>query len=796
VSPDRPNPSAADYLSVAAVSAALLAFEILLLRLFSLTQWHHFASLAVALALLGFGAAGTLLTLLADRARRWGDPLHAGATAAAGLLLLAILPLNRLIEIHPLFIIWDVRQLLRLLALDLAAFLPFMAGAVAIGQVFVRWPAATRRLYGANLLGSGAGSLGAVALLATVGLPAALMLLGGFLLLTAALFGCLPRPGARPRARACGGLAAAGLLLLVAWAALPGSPAIRVPQFTELNFRLSLPDAEVIAQHHGPRGLSTLLRSSSNRLAPGLSLQWFSVVPSHDVLILDADRAIPLPAPAAFGDLDYLDAALGALPWRLRPRATTLVLGTSAWLMPLHARRADAADLVWVEDDPRISSAVARTDPGLAARLRRQAPRSALATLRKQFSLIVVETAAGGGEALAESPLLTVDALAAMSRRLAPDGFLVIPLPLANPPRHLPRLLAMIHQCLVQGGADDPPRHVIALRALHDALVLVAPAPFSPGDIARARAFADQWGFDLIWHDGLDPADANRHARLAEPLYYAAAAALLAGRDTPTPAARFYNRLPATDARPYFWYSVDWTRLPDLLRTLGRRGLTFVDWDALMQATALAAAALLALLLIVAPLGRLPAARRPLGHASIWLYFSALGLGYLMLELAVFQRATLLLGSPVVAAAVIFATFLIASGMGSLTAPEAAIPSIAARLFAFLALGVVLAALVLWGAGDRLLALRALPRAVVLVFAAAPMAWAMGRPMPWGLRRLGAQPDWIPWAWGINGFTSVLAAPLAALVSVRWGQPVTWTAALLGYAVAAAVAFHWSRPHP
>ncbi|MEE9292694.1 MAG: hypothetical protein V3U83_07165, partial [Acidobacteriota bacterium] len=47
---------------VAASSAAGLIFEIALTRVFAVTQFYHFAFLAVSLALLGFGASGSVLT--------------------------------------------------------------------------------------------------------------------------------------------------------------------------------------------------------------------------------------------------------------------------------------------------------------------------------------------------------------------------------------------------------------------------------------------------------------------------------------------------------------------------------------------------------------------------------------------------------------------------------------------------------------------------------------------------------------------------------------------------------------
>ena len=55
------------FVSVALISAGALAYELLLLRLFSIIQWHHFAYMAISLAMLGIGASGTFLALLQGR---------------------------------------------------------------------------------------------------------------------------------------------------------------------------------------------------------------------------------------------------------------------------------------------------------------------------------------------------------------------------------------------------------------------------------------------------------------------------------------------------------------------------------------------------------------------------------------------------------------------------------------------------------------------------------------------------------------------------------------------------------
>jgi len=68
-------------LGVALISAAALAYEILLIRLFSIALWHHFAYMIISLAMLGYGASGALLSLAPHAVRRHFAPLFSAAPA-------------------------------------------------------------------------------------------------------------------------------------------------------------------------------------------------------------------------------------------------------------------------------------------------------------------------------------------------------------------------------------------------------------------------------------------------------------------------------------------------------------------------------------------------------------------------------------------------------------------------------------------------------------------------------------------------------------------------------------------
>ena len=70
----------------------------------------------------------------------------------------------------------------------------------------------------------------------------------------------------------------------------------------------------------------------------------------------------------------------------------------------------------------------------------------------------------------------------------------------------------------------------------------------------------------------------------------------------------------------------------------------------------------------------------------------------------------------------------------------------------------------------------------------APLAFCMGMPFPLGLKQLADNaPDFIPWAWGINGFASVMSAALATLLAIEFGFTAVVMLALGLYAIAARI---------
>jgi len=178
-------------------------------------------------------------------------------------------------------------------------------------------------------------------------------------------------------------------------------------------------------------------------------------------------------------------------------------------------------------------------------------------------------------------------------------------------------------------------------------------------------------------------------------------------------------------------------------------------------------------------------------------YFALLGLGYLMLEMTCVLKFTRFLGDPVYAAAIVIGGFLISSGLGSAASgrlgggPRRAIGLAAVGVGAVAvcyAVGLDVAfrgfiGLPLWG------------RAVVTLALTAPPAFLMGWFFPNGLALVerGA-PDLVPWAWGVNGFASVAASPLAVLIAVAAGYRTVLLLVSVLYLLAGVVSFALPAP--
>jgi len=779
------------YVGLALLSAAALAFEITLTRLFSVTQWYHFAFLAVSVALLGYGASGTALSLVP----RWAVPPADRRAAALALLFSlgvagAYLSLNHL-PFDSYRIAWERVQIAYLVVYYLVLTVPFFCAGLVTGLLLAAHPERSPRLYAANLFGAALGGLAPVTLLPLAG-EGTVLIIAALGLLAALVFQGPNPEGRVPRLV----LLAASCLLVAAAFHLPAPFHLRLSPYKGLSQVLRFPDARVTWQRWNAFSRVDRVASRSIHQAPGLSLSYDGPLPEEDGLFVDGDDLSPVVRTTDVQEFTkYLPAAL---PYRLRPGGRALIVEPRGGLDLWTALSQGAASVTAVESNPLLVEAAGEVYHDPRVQVVTEEGRSYARRSRETFDVVHLALTDGyrpvtsGAYSLGERYDLTVEAFEDYLARLRPGGLLVVERWLQLPPSEELRAGAIAVEALRRSGVSDPGAQLAVVRDWQVGLILVKKSAFGSDEMAAIRQFCQERGLDLVAMPGLREEETNRFNLLPEPVYFRAFQQLLANPET-LYAAQPYDVRPPTDDRPFFFHFFKWSQTRAVLQQLGR---TWQPWGGsgyLVLIALLAVAVVASVALIVLPLAvgqRRAAAKRLRGR--VLGYFGLLGLGFLFVEIPLMQRFILFLGQPIYAFTTVIAALLFFSGLGSLAAPRLG----PRQTLPLLAAAILLYPLLLPVLFEALLGAPLAVRLVATVISLAPLGVLMGTPFPGGLAWLSRQaPGLVPWAWAVNGCTSVLASVLAALIALSAG--FSWV--LVGAAAAyggAWLVFPRSYPPP
>lgn len=804
------------YLALAAISAAILAYEVLLVRLFAIVQWHHFAFMAISVALLGFGASGTWLALWQHRVASHFTPIFAVSAALFALSAPASFLAAQSLPFNALAIVWDPGQLLYLLAMYLLLVVPFFCGATCVGLAFVCRGDVVGRIYAFNLIGSAAGALGIVVVLFVLSASDALRLIAALGFVASGLV-ALDRRSVFWRGLAAGG----AILALTVWVALPAEWfALRISDYKALPGALNVMGTKVLSERSGPLGLLSVVESPSVpfRYVPGLSLNAPMTPPDQLGVFFDGDSMTAITRfDGRREGLAWLDYTTDALAYHLLEQPRVLVLGAGGGSSVLQALYHRAKRIDVVELDPNMVRLVREDHAQYAGNIySRPDIQVHVAEARRfvgsaeaqwdvvQLPLLDAFGAAAGMHGLSETYIYTVEAFDLYLQRLRPGGWLSITRWFKLPPRDALKLFATALEAMRRSGIENPEQRLVLLRGLNTTTLLVKNGVVTDSEIAKARAFAEERSFDLCYYRGISIADANRFNVLDEPYFFEGAMALIGtGRDAFTARYKF-DIAPSTDEQPYFFDFLKWGTLPELVAIRRAGGAGLLELGKLVLVATLIQATLLGALLIMVPLWT---RRRVLAASSetwrVAAYFFALGLGFLFVEIAFIQKFILFLGHPLYAVAVVLAGFLLFAGIGSAASscfaeridtwqrarPDRRLRLSAIQLSAIAIIAIsLLYLLILPTLFDPLRALGDIARILASLGLIAPLAFFMGMPFPLGLSRLwsGAR-TLVPWAWGINGCASVLGAILASLIAMTAGFSSVVLVASLLYAGAAMI---------
>ena len=822
--------------TVALISAALIAYEIVLMRRLLIESWHHFGYLVISTALLGFGASGTFLAVIERRVRARPRETMFWLTVGMAAALLVMPRLASRLPVTARFIpddLWD--QVGWWSLYWLTALIPFLLGAAFLGTALMTAGRRVGRVYAANLFGSAVGAVAAILLVSYFLIEDGLW--PSFILTIVAL---LVLAFHARRAESSARLVPRVILTLAlfALAAVAGSWWPLLPSYDEYKYAARLErlveqdSARRVARRPDPHGYVELYESALFHDLPFLALA--EAPPPMYSLVVNGDPAGSVLRIKDAAEAAVMDRTLMAVPYRLvQPQPRVLLIGETGgpnvWLGRRQAAQIDVvqpnAALVELV---RVWSEV--FDSG--AQIHVADPRRFLASAdRPKYDLIQVVSLEGlgvggaGMRGLAEDHLATVEGCADCLRALNDDGALAMSRGIQTPARENIRIFATLVEALESLGIEDASRQMVQVRDYLGVCTIALKSPLTDRRRAALRAGIRAFNLTPVWYDRLPVEEVNQPDAQDGPpgtnvdwLHHAAREILSPRR------AAFYdgwalNVRPVHDDSPFFWDFYKPEGLAELKRVYGDLWLTRAELGRLFLYASLIVAAGAAVVLILVPLGVVESRRwmkagrgedspgavvrdgnlapadvaagprtgRAASGLTIWtiIYFGGIGLGFMAIEMALISRAIRWVGDPVIASALVIGGVLLVSGIGSLTGERI----VGRRVWlapAAVAVSTVVVRLAGWdvSAGPWLLLLVALLA-----------GYFMGMPMPAGLAALDARsPRLVPWAWGLNGVASVIATSSAIVVAMTAGYRTVMLLAAAAYGLAALVGNRLAKP--
>jgi spermidine synthase len=758
-------------LGIGASSFAALLLELALTRLFSVVLFYHFAFLAISIALLGLGAGGVFAYLRKTQLSRIGTrPLAAWLCGLNAIVIPFVLE----IVLHvPVSLELSWTNLLRLTVLYLSAAIPFLLTGLLFSVVFARETRTITRLYGADLLGGALACLSVVPLLNWIGGPNAIL----FAATVMALAGLVWADARRTR-NVTGALAAVLVLL--------------------------------IAVNHSGRLIDVTYAKGIFRDKSWVEFARWNAISRVEVdrqggggkaIVIDADAStyIMNVDPHAWqGTLwqKNLMASPPALANVLRPHGEFAIIGPGGGVDVLRAVANGSPSVTGIEINPIIANSIMRDRYAEYSYHLYERPevhlhvtdgRSFVRNAKQEFDVVqmtLVDTwasTAAGAFALSENSLYTVDAFREYFEHLKPDGMIAITRWEFRQPREALRVVSVATEALHQLGVQNPAKHFIVVSEgdLDEdgipVVVLAKKSPFTPEEEAAVKAHIES-AEDLV-------ALYTPSAPGQNPF-----SALIA-RNDPRAFARAYpyNVAPVDDNAPFFFFTL---KTDQVLYDGGlQRG---IDWKVNLGVVVLGivfAISLVAVVVFLVGPMALRGGRRQ--RVLPLLYFVAVGLGYILVEIAFIQRFVLFLGHPTYALTVVIFLLLLSSGAGSLLSRR--LLTNTARGWIPLVILVLAIALYTWGLTSLLTSLIGLPFFVKLVVSAVvlvPLGFAMGMPFPTGLRAIAntaavelpaselgepanSDDNAVEWAWAMNAASSVLGSVLAMVIAIHFGLNIT-----------------------
>jgi hypothetical protein len=762
------DPTAFTYVGLFLTTLSLLQLELFLTRIFSVTMWYHFAFMAISLAMFGLAAGAVLVEVMKK---------HDAHTSLAEIGFLFAFS-SAVCFTAQLYIPVDPESRLAWTAFAFVLIsIPFVLAGMAVCVALTRFPAHTGSLYAADLAGSAAGCVLTIPILNHIHAPTAVILNAAIAALAAAAFSFQVKGRIRT-------LSIASCVALIFISGIN-----QYTKWIDLKWIKGGKSGNGLYEKWNALSRIYVRETDSDPFGWGMSPA-YQPKQKLDQLYLDIDSGAATVITKFDGrlePLEHLKYDVTALAHYVRKPTSVLVIGVGGGRDILTSLVFGHQRIIGVEINPDILSVLTNRFTDYAGRLQENPAvtlvndeaRSYIARTPEKFGIIqasLIDTwaaSSAGAYVLTENGLYTKEAWRTFLDHLAPDGILTMSRWYyeAQPAETL-RLAALATASLMDEGVQNPRQHVMIIRKQDSseigkwsvATILVSKQPFTDAETGRMNEISKSMEFLPV----LTPRYAER------PEFEAV---VTPGKYEDLIRTYPLNIEAPTDDTPFFFHML---RATDLLKASTYQGMNDLNLKAeKVLGTLLSIVIALSTIAIIAPL----ALRRHVRRSSsrmLMLYFAAIGLAFMMVEIGQLERLIVFLGHPIYGLTVVLFVLLIASSFGSLCSHRLGrwIWLLPIMLAAFIVLSPVVT--------RQLVAASTLVRIITSAILLFPSGFFMGMAFPLGVKQARQADGNAPtaWYWGINGAFSVISSVLALVVAVFWGVTVTLLVGLLAYVVA------------
>ena len=781
------------YYAIFLLSLAGLALENSLTRIFSITMWYHYAFMAISVAMLGM-STGAVKVYLADFASKTDEEIELLISKYSRLFAFSlIISLLTLLSIPFVPRSTGIGYFTTALIYTVAA-VPFYFEGVAVSLILAtKYIKQANKLYAADLAGAAVGSIAFFSLLSVTDAVSAIIFISSFGFLSA--FAVSKKKSDFVLA-----------LCIIIFSMVNYTGKIFKIEWTKVDEGV----LEATVEHNleweswTPFSRITVAPlANGNGFGWGISGKMMANFPDYKVeqrnLKIDSAAAtIITKNTMPIEGLIHLRYDITNFAHYLFPDSKVGVIGVGGGRDILSALHFNQKEVWGIEINGRILEALTKVYSGYTYNI------AALPNVHlvedearnffekngdMQFDLIQASlidswaATASGAFVLTENSLYTLEAWKTFFSRLSDKGAITMSRwYYPKRPGELLRLVNLAYQTLLESGVKEPAKHIVLVAVDYlppempienhfgSGTIVVSKKPFAKDVIDRAKNLADLYGFETLVAGGEEKESVFKDI-------------ITPGKREAFMANYSLDLTPPTDDNPFFFNMLKPSAVIKGMN-VESEGLLSTNLMAIHNLLWLIAiVVILSLFLIIIPLiSKMKTGISKAVFNRYTLYFTALGIGFMLIEISLIQKFAVFLGHPTYSILVVLFTMLLFSGLGSFASKKLREKVGVKGLFILL----ILVVATVGSANMFILHLfSSWPIAPRIIYSFCVMALAgffMGMPFPTGLALLNHKvSDSAPWFWGVNGAASVVSSVVATAISIFYGISATFFVGLACY---------------